>query len=366
MISRGAVRLSAAVMTHPGRLTAARALRDALPELDLRIVVDPDPGRPDSCIRNSRRAWALSEPSATHHLVLQDDVRICSSFSARLLKAVGERPDEAVSLFTEWGSYTSYAVRLSALAGMTWAPVIDPYVPAVGLVLPRASARAFSTDADLSVLQDDVALDRLLHAHDVRTSVVVPNLVEHLEGESLVGNQHMGVRHASYFDDFKAPAGDHTHEVRADDPAMDVPVFATDVLRPVAALYDGARSSWSPGSFKEFLDRQQLDASKVLEVGPAGGRAVRELLDLELSEAGQRVLGGVRCVVYALGFQAGRFGRHRELRNRRSLATVAPGALRWTMTPEALAAIGEPINVLLDDAADRGFADGVARRDRQE
>src|SRR5258706_7233679 len=98
-----AIRLSAAVMTHPRRLEAARALRARHPDLNLQLVVDPRPDEPPNALRTARAAWRAVGAGATHHLVVQDDMLLVDGIGALLQQAAAELPTQVLSLFTEWG-----------------------------------------------------------------------------------------------------------------------------------------------------------------------------------------------------------------------------------------------------------------------
>ena len=135
------VRLSAVVMTHPRRRAAAEALRDLHPDLDLGIVVDPDPDGPPDALRTARLAWSAVRDDATHHLVVQDDMRLIDGFAAHAARAAAAMPGQVLCFFTEWGSRTSHALRLATLEGASWVPVIDPYVPTTALLLPAEVAQ---------------------------------------------------------------------------------------------------------------------------------------------------------------------------------------------------------------------------------
>ena len=108
------LRISCAVMTHPRRAEAARRLAGALPELAPAVVVDPYPEGPPSTLRTSLAAWAAVPGWATHHLVLQDDAEPRPGLVGALTALVGARPEEALSLFCEWGSATA---TMAALLG---------------------------------------------------------------------------------------------------------------------------------------------------------------------------------------------------------------------------------------------------------
>lgn len=190
------------VMTHPRRWAEAEALRARHPELALDIVVDPDPGSPPSALRTARLAWQAVTPEATHHLVLQDDAILSPDFLGSLSRAVAHAPDRPLALFVEWGCRTAAAVRLTALLGLSSTDVLEAYVPTVALVLPADLARRF--DAYVEELHgqdgpDDTVLADYLRTVGVIPHVVVPNLVQHGIGPSLVDNGADGLRRAACF-----------------------------------------------------------------------------------------------------------------------------------------------------------------------
>lgn len=369
-LSRGPILLSGAVMTHPARLAAAERLRDALPELGLVIALDPDPGKPGSAARNAQRAWGMAAPAATHHLVLQDDADPCPRFVPTLLDAVAERPEAAISLFTEWGSQTSYAVRLAVLLGSRWAPVLDPYTPTVGLVLPAAVARAFSGEAVLFADQDDVSMAALLRRSGVESWVTVPNLLDHAAQDSLVGNDYMGPRHAAHLGPWGAAAFP-LDDVRADIPYLEAITGRAMVARRVARPEDRpadqdtdqpADRSLDP--LAEFFDRHGIDRLRAGRLGPGGAAAAEALRAAGVPGEAQACLGRVRSVVYALGFQAGRLGSHAEPADPGVLDTIPQGALRGWLTADQINTLIAPLRVLLNESAAAGFEHGRQERSR--
>ena len=347
---RGPVRLSAAIMTHPARLAAATRLAQELPELSPQIVVDPDPGRPDSCLRNARRAWAAAAESATHHLVLQDDCLLGEDFLGSLLAAARRRPCEAISLFTEWGSDSSYAVRLAAMAGFALAPVIDHYVPTVGLMMPARTARAFAAWDRSSALQDDVCIAHFLAEAGVRAQVTVPNLIDHDSRGSTVGNDHMGARRSAYFAPWHAGPGNPA------DLETDIPFFHTNSGRPRAALYDPALRSWRAAPFTAFLERIGITGEQSMRIGADGEAAVAMMLDAGVRPELFRTIGGMRCVAFGIGWQAARHSRSAGPPDMSALESVPRGALRPRLTPAAIEALAGPITTLLRESAAFGIA----------
>ncbi|GIH05754.1 hypothetical protein Rhe02_38210 [Rhizocola hellebori] len=281
-----AIRLSAAVMTHPSRLPAAQALCDLHPELGLRIVVDPLPTGPPSAARAAVRAWAAVDPDATHHLVLQDDVLLGESFAERLLAAIAQRPGDAICLFTEWACTTSYAVRLAAWLGHRWVEVCDPYLPTVASVLPAHVARV-AGNLHPVIPQDDVLLSELLQRLDIRAFAVVPNMAQHDTKPSLTGNHSMGLRLAACF------SGDTG---AFDTPAIDLfPCFSRSYPRPF--YLHRSPSGWAPRHPMEVLAERAVDTASLRRL--AAQRAAA--LCATRSELRPDVAAGLWLTAWALG-----------------------------------------------------------------
>ncbi|BCJ74745.1 hypothetical protein CS0771_42890 [Catellatospora sp. IY07-71] len=200
------VRLSAAVTTHPRRRHEAAALAASQPGLGFEVIEDPDPDGPRSALRTARLAWRRTDPAATHRVLVQDDMRLVPGFGRLVHDAVAAQPDRILCLFTEWGSRTSPAVRLAALAGAGWVPLLDPYVPTTAVVLPAAVAHALAEFPAEPGEPDDVLLWRFAREHRLTPLVSCPNLAEHEPGESLVGNDVLlGPRHSALFGGGAAP-----------------------------------------------------------------------------------------------------------------------------------------------------------------
>jgi len=186
----GDIKLSSAVMAHPKRVESAKKLRDSCPALGLQLALDPDPDGPPATIRTARLAWGLAATTATHHLVLQDDTELCSGFAEAVTRAVAAAPNRPLAFFTSWQSRTAQMVRLAALVGKAWAPMVDRFVPPQALVLPTALAEEFAERAerlDLSVT-DGKAMTMFLRSRKAEALVSAPNLVEHTQVPSLLGH----------------------------------------------------------------------------------------------------------------------------------------------------------------------------------
>ncbi|WP_431867728.1 hypothetical protein [Nocardiopsis eucommiae] len=198
------VHVSAAVMTHPSRAESARgvARRTGLPLTGL--APDPEPDGPPTALRSARVAFgaAARHDDTTHHLVLQDDVRLAEGFAGTVEHTLAAHPEAAVSFFVEWGSRTAALARWAVFTGAGVVPVVNPYVPTVALALPSALSVAlarFLADEGGDGEPDDRAVLRFVRRTGTRALVAVPTPVEHEELPSLVGNSEQGARRSVCF-----------------------------------------------------------------------------------------------------------------------------------------------------------------------
>ncbi|MEE6308004.1 hypothetical protein V1634_14340 [Plantactinospora veratri] len=332
--------LSAAVMTHPRRLPQARAVAAGLAPLDAALAVDPDPDGPPSTVRSARLAYAAVSPEATHHLVVQDDVRLPAGFVAAARQSLARQPRAAVSYFVEWGSRTASLVRFAALTGASWVPMVNPYVPTQALALPADTAREFaaflSTQPETGSADDELALEFLRRA-GVPCLVTVPNLVEHDDRSSLIGNHGHGVRlSACLLPDGPGPA-DETAPLRG--PVLDVPA-----MLPFLAWTDGTATTidTTDGSYSTRLPTGRVLAAEGWdEAGLTGAyqAAVDEIPagDTVRAEIGDRHLYALWQTAVAMGTvlrgtwpaTAARLAARLETPLvARALRTMGPGALR--------------------------------------
>ena len=306
--------VSAAVMTHPTRLRAARRLCVALSPIEARPAVDPEPHAKPGAMRSARLAWAAAEPHATHHLVLQDDVEPAAGFAAAVAAGVAQHPDAALSFFAEWGSRTAALVRLAAMAGASWVPMINPYVPTQALVLPAplaADLAAFLREETADDEPDDEAILRFLERRGTRMLVSVPNVVEHLDLPSLTGNEGHGVRRAACL---------------LDGPELGSSVLDPPPLLPFLAWVDATATTVDTTSFAR---RPTLD---VLTARGLDGDRIVAACEPLLSDVLRADIGpGYLTELWVTAVATGVLGPASDLDTpivRAALRTMAPGALR--------------------------------------
>lgn len=341
--------LSAAVMSHPDRRASAQRVLDSLAIPGAELALDPEPDGPPSSLRSSQVAFALAGAAdSTHHLVLQDDVVLCDDFSASVRSAVEQHPDAALALFVEWGSRTAVLARWAVFAGVGAVPVVNPYMPTLGMVLPRGLAAemgAFMKGAEGR--SDDRAALAFLRRRGVPTLAVVPNLVEHRELASLKGNAGHGARHAVCFAREGARFDGRVLEVPpllpflrwnsgravAIDPADDVPEAHRPLLEVLAQW--GATEGDLRRAFRESAFARVVGPTLTRDPSPgadADARATDPLFEAWTTA----VACGAVQERHRPGTVAGLRGRWDEPAVPRALATFAPGALRLFADAERL------------------------------
>lgn len=194
-------RVSVAVMAHPKRRRFVEELVEQI-DVDAPVVWDRRGDRWDT----GRRSMLAYDPSATHHLVIQDDAVPCrdvAAAAARAAHAAGERP---VSLYT--GRIRPYSKRVymdfadAVRAGATWLEMGGPWW-GVGIMLPTVHIPEMIAWADkrTDVANYDKRIGRWYVSQKIKCWYTVPSLVDHrgvAENPSLVKGR-TGDRHAQRF-----------------------------------------------------------------------------------------------------------------------------------------------------------------------
>ncbi|QSB04078.1 hypothetical protein [Natronoglycomyces albus] len=282
------IRLSVAIMAHPSRAHRARELSKRHPELNATIILDPAPEETPSALRTASLAWAAVTEEATHHLVLQDDAKLCDGFAEKLHTILKLYPATPLSLFTEWSSLTAHHLRFAAMAGGAWAEVLDEYVPCVALVMPSGLARDFASATAGRVSEwhraDDVALRAFLDDRAITPLCRIPTLVEHVPEDSLTGNANQGPRHSVCFAD--DVVDDMPAELRAT--VEQLPTFSHFLAdefasRPFYAIRppEGCDQPWKICLTEEWLGDQAPQVTALAEATLRGWRRrYRQLPDL--------------------------------------------------------------------------------------
>lgn len=240
-------------MTHPRRVESARALVARAPRGALSIVMDPDPSGPPSALRTALVAWSSIAETATHHLVVQDDMILSDTLFDRARQAIEAMPDAALALFCLWDSRNGAAVRLGALAGARWVPAVNEYTPCAALILPKDVAAGYVDYARNchGTWPEDILMQRYLRSAGVRTFIGVPNLAEHQDLSSLAGNAFRGPRLSACFLPTD-PAGEE-HSRLTDFSA--VPFFKNGIAQCAVRIPGSRPPRWLHLECEQYLGR---------------------------------------------------------------------------------------------------------------
>ena len=335
-------RLSVAVMTHRLRLGMAEQLRDSYPQLDIRIVCDTQPEGERGSLRSAQMAWAAAATDATHHLVLQDDVRLTKDLLAAAQALITSRPDGVSSLFVEWGAWTSNVVRIAALTGAGWAEIVDEYVPTQAVIMPVRTARAvgeyFREALRGGAEPDDVALRNYLDATGTVPHVCVPNLVEHRDISSLTGNHHHGMRCATCWSPGALLSGVDLRRSVTGINAVPAMVWWGEPGAYVRVRDPLADGGWRKTRALEHLDGLGLPEGDLRRLGRHALRVERSA-ERARHLLGQPILFELWLAAFSLGICAGEVGASFPSATypmdgmstpvgRRALATMGLGAVR--------------------------------------
>jgi hypothetical protein len=149
---------------------------------------------------NAKRCWSFGlKAGATHHLVIQDDVRVCRDFVVGVFDVIAACPDEIIGLCSERAPVHQESAR--------WGKVLGPRGQAV--IMPVRTVRDFLAWEKRSIRPELTSVDdiRILLYCDSMGSMArlpLPNLVAHRpEFKSLAGTST--VPSDSYFMGDRSP-----------------------------------------------------------------------------------------------------------------------------------------------------------------
>lgn len=119
------MRLSASIMAHPDRSALVTDLQGRL-DRDVPVYWDPEgkpSGNADRGWRVAAGAWALRDPGADWHLLLQDDALPCLDLLAGLERALEGVPDDAIVMpyLGQGGAHGARWARVGQAADQTGA-----------------------------------------------------------------------------------------------------------------------------------------------------------------------------------------------------------------------------------------------------
>ena len=188
--------LSIAIQHHPSRPLPGPLAR-------YEVVDDPVPDGPPTPIRCYLECLRRTSAAASHRLILQDDVELCSQFEDKVWAALYERPDVLVAFFVPGLGLSGRWTREAYADGKRWVelPMSANWRPVVALCWPGALVPQFLDYANEHIARraerrkgtywDDPVVGSFCRLHKLPVWATVPCLVEHPDlVESLVKRRH--------------------------------------------------------------------------------------------------------------------------------------------------------------------------------
>lgn len=187
--------LSISVMAHPSRAKYFSYLNRMLG--DVPFSIDEKSEGPWA---NAKKAWAMHDPKAEYHAVIQDDAIICENFRARAEQLIRKHRDEHMAFSFYYGRRAENAkhARMGLINGF----VISNWLSwGVAACLPvKKIPQMIQYCEKFRIKNDDTRIANYLKFHDLKIFYPIPSLIDHrFEEKSLVGDA--GGRRAWYFID---------------------------------------------------------------------------------------------------------------------------------------------------------------------
>lgn len=192
--------LSAAVMAHPRRAAQVDELRSRL-DRPVPVVWDQINDRHDTGVR----ALEAFDPTASHHLVVQDDALVCRDLLAGIERASKYVPQDA-PLCLYIGRVKPFRERVNRLVSragsdVSWIRMQGLYW-GVGIVIPTGHLPTltewFRGSAGQQITNYDRRVSRWYEEQHIPVWYPWPSLVDHRGDDSLVSGHGPG-RHAHRF-----------------------------------------------------------------------------------------------------------------------------------------------------------------------
>lgn len=192
-------------MAHPSRAAYAERLRRELGR-GVRVVYDPEPDADRNPWRTARAAWATlaARRTATHGLVVQEDVQPCREFLRHATLALTAQPTRITSFFLGWQPAPTARQMLVDVERCSAWVLGHPasWVPALALAMPLELVPSLVAYNDGSEpIADDEVYGRWTRQERLPWYATIPSLVDHDdEAPSLMRDPYLrGGRRAACF-----------------------------------------------------------------------------------------------------------------------------------------------------------------------
>jgi hypothetical protein len=175
----------------------------------------------------AKAAWRAMPSHATHHLVVQDDVRLAGGFVSTVRGLVPSHPTSPIAFYANANSTNGFRVRMTAfMGGGLVRAAAREWVPSLALLLPRSVVDELLAVADLAEGDDDEVLADLFQSEDRDPLLItVPNLAEHDDEPSTGWYSHHGLRRSASFAADAPPASSFPPIDMHDDGWRDPSIF---------------------------------------------------------------------------------------------------------------------------------------------
>lgn len=198
--------LSISVMAHPSREKFFPYLKEKLGDVPFSIDHNSTGVWP-----NARRAWAMFDPEALFHVVVQDDAIVCDRFRERAEEAIYNAFRAGISDVENGFAVSFYFGNRGTLRGIAQAGLERGYCTmnrtpwAVAICLPTAIIPAMLKEAEeYAEPQDDARIGKFVRSRGMRVYFPIPSLIDHrtaAEGTpSIVGDSGQGRRAYKFID----------------------------------------------------------------------------------------------------------------------------------------------------------------------
>lgn len=338
----GRFELSGSVLTHPARGDAASGVLAQAPPGALAVVTDPLPSGPPTVLRTALAAWEAIPPSATHHLIVQDDMILSATLFERARLAIEAIPQAALVLFSLWDSRNGAAVRLGALSGARWVAAVNEHAQCAALILPRGVAAGYVdyVRSNAWMWPEDILMSRYLRSHNVPCFIAVPNLAEHSDLPSIAGNSFRGPRRSACFLAADRPGG----EDRVHTDLSVVPFFKNGKAQCVVRLEGSEPARWL-----------HLETADHLRGAGVPDRHLRPRLGRLMKGLDPHAVLGTWLTAYTLGWQTPKTGRDVDTAVvTEALRTIAVGGMSHYAAAEHISDAAELFTEVAQIAVETG------------
>lgn len=165
----------------PERMSQIQKNKELLNLPDSHIIMDYEH---IGCMPTARRAWLFKDDeteSASHIMVLSDDVELCEDFMSYCYRVIAVHPEEIISLFP---------LTLANRTMVGNLPVRSPYVAVehcsgAGIMMPREYVNPCIAYWCEDIKGDDTNITRWARNKGIGILTTLPALIQHLDGVSM-------------------------------------------------------------------------------------------------------------------------------------------------------------------------------------